>query len=167
MLGEELVGTCGIYCGACLVHRAYKDNDQDLIELLVKNGFSKEEIRCEGCSSNLVAPRCSTCVFKECVKDKGITYCFECNDLPCEKLIDLSEKRARSENKPHLTLCPSNLKKLQEIGTGEWLEQQEKRWTCTACGKKLHWYIDACPNCGTEFYNAIKEAQATRKTQTE
>jgi hypothetical protein len=160
MASEHLVGICGIYCGACMVYRAYKDNDQDLIQSLTKMGFSEGEVRCEGCTSDIITPKCGTCIFKECVKSRGISYCFECPDLGCEKLIDLSERRARVENKPHLRLCPKNLEKLKEVGTGEWLAQQDKRWSCESCGKRLHWYTKACPSCGTEFYDAIREAHA-------
>lgn len=50
-----------------------------------------------------------------------------------------------------------NLKQIRETSIGEWLEHQEKRWTCCSCGKKLHWYSRKCPDCGADFVDATQE----------
>ena len=42
MSDGNVVGVCGIYCGACMIYRAYKDSDQKLISYLEENGLSKE-----------------------------------------------------------------------------------------------------------------------------
>jgi predicted amidophosphoribosyltransferase len=47
---------------------------------------------------------------------------------------------------------------LKETDVEEWLRQQEKRWKCSSCGKKLRWYAESCPKCGTKFFNATQEA---------
>jgi hypothetical protein len=112
----------------------------------------RAEICCKGCLSNLVNERCSNCYFRKCMKERGIGYCFECKDFPCKKLINLSKTR------PHRTLGLRNLKQLKEMSIEEWLKQQEKRWTCSSCSKKLHWYSEKCPDCGTRFVNVTQEA---------
>lgn len=163
MSNRNLLGVCGIYCGACLTYRAYKDNDQKLIDFLKEKGFSKEQIRCEGCVSGDVSPACVQCQFRDCAKQKGITFCFECKDMPCNMIIELAEKRSKANNLPHLILCPVNLQSLKSIGVQEWLKQQEDRWKCGKCGRKMHWYNDSCPECGTEFFDAVKEARSLGK----
>jgi len=35
MIDERLVGRCGLFCGACVVYRAYKDSEQ-LRQMLAK-----------------------------------------------------------------------------------------------------------------------------------
>jgi hypothetical protein len=147
-----LLGICGVYCGACTTYRAYNDNDQTLIDWEVKMGMPRDEIYCRGCTSDLVNEWCSKCDFRKCVEDKGITYCFECADFPCKKLVDFSKTR------PHRTLGLQNLRQLKETSIKEWLKQQEKRWTCSTCGKKLHWYSEECPDCGEKFVDATQEA---------
>ncbi|MCK4247085.1 MAG: DUF3795 domain-containing protein, partial [Methanomicrobia archaeon] len=49
MINENLVGRCGLYCGACIIYRAYKDSEE-LRRIIAKdNNCKPEEIRCEGC----------------------------------------------------------------------------------------------------------------------
>lgn len=153
-----LLGICGVYCGACTTYRAYNDNDHALVKWAVKMGMPPDEIYCKGCLSDLVNEWCANCDFRKCAKERRITYCFECGDFPCKKSVNFSKTR------PHRALGLKNLKQLKEIGIKEWLKQEEKRWSCSSCGKKLHWYSEKCPDCGATFMNATQEAQ---KVQTE
>ncbi len=163
MSDRSLVGACGIYCGACMIYRAYKDNDERLTQYLTENGLSRDKIHCEGCVSGDVSVTCVTCSYRDCAKQKGITFCFECKDMPCEKIVELVEKRSRSNNLPHLTLCLTNLQTLKQTGIQEWLRKQEGRWKCAKCGRRMNWYSELCPDCGTEFLDAVKEARSLGK----
>nr|MDO8097685.1 DUF1028 domain-containing protein [Candidatus Njordarchaeota archaeon] len=151
-----MLGICGIYCGACSTYRAYNDNDEALSDWVKKMGMPSDQVFCKGCGSDLVNEWCSNCKFKKCRKDKGATYCFECDDFACQMLIDFSKTR------PHRTLGLKNLERLRS-GTSiqEWLKQQEKRWMCSLCGKKLHWYSEKCPSCGGSFVNATQEVTSS------
>jgi len=151
----ELLGICGVYCGACPTYRAYNDKDQALIEWEIRMGMPRSEIFCKGCYSNLVNEWCSKCGFRKCAKQTQVSYCFECADFPCKKLTDFSKTR------PHRTLGLKNLWQLKQITIKKWLRQQEKRWACSKCEKKLHWYSEKCPNCGTEFVDATEEATSS------
>jgi len=158
MRGKKKVvlrGICGVYCGACSTYRAYNDKDQALIDWEIKMGMPREEIFCKGCYSNLINEWCSNCDFRKCVKQKGISYCFECTEFPCKKLIDFSKTR------PHRILGLRNLKQLKKMSIEEWLKQQEKRWACSSCGKRLHWYNEKCPQCGARFFSATQEAASS------
>ena len=148
----RLLGICGVYCGACSTYRAYNDKDQALFQRNVDMGMPPDQIFCKGCGSDVLNEWCANCEFRKCVKERGIVYCFECEDFPCKKLIDFSKTR------PHRTLGLRNLKQLKGTSIEEWLKQQEKRWTCSSCGKKLHWYSRKCPDCGAGFVNATQEA---------
>jgi rubrerythrin len=75
-------------------------------------------------------------------------------------IVELAEKRSKADNLPHLTLCPANLQSLKRNGVQEWLNQQERRWKCSKCGRKVYWYSESCPDCGTEFFDAVKEARS-------
>jgi predicted amidophosphoribosyltransferase len=154
----QLLGICGVYCGACPTYRAYNDNDQTLFNWIVKRGMPPDQIFCKGCGSDVLNEWCANCVFKRCTNKKEVAYCFECKDFPCKKLIDFSKTR------PHRTLGLNNLKRFKKINIEKWLKQQEKRWMCSKCGKKLHWYSEECPNCGTPFVNATQEAASLSKT---
>ena len=151
---RELLGICGVYCGACETYRAYNDKDQALFNWEIKMGMPTSEIYCKGCGSDLVNKWCSKCQFRKCTAKQDVEFCFECKDFPCKKLIDFSKTR------PHRTLGLRNLKQLRKMTVEEWLMQQEKRWTCSQCGKKLHWYAEKCPDCRAEFMDAAGEAKS-------
>lgn len=151
---RELLGICGVYCGACETYRAYNDKDRTLFEWEIKMGMPAGEIYCKGCGSDLVNEWCAKCRFRKCATKQGVEFCYECKHFPCKELVDFSKTR------PHRTLGLRNLKQLRKMNVEEWLSQQEKRWTCSQCGKKLHWYAEKCPDCGAEFVDATREAQS-------
>ena len=72
---------CGMNCLVCYKHCCHKKP-------------------CAGClNSDIGKPEhCRKCKIKDCVRGKGISYCFECPDYPC-KLIKNLEK---SYNKRYL-----------------------------------------------------------------
>jgi len=147
-----MLGICGVYCGACTTYRAYNDNDQSLIDWEARHGMPRDEIICMGCRSGLVNEWCSKCKFRKCISKRKVENCFQCEEFPCKMLVDFSKTR------PHRVLGLRNLVELKEKPIEEWLLEQEKRWTCQSCGKKLHWYTEKCPQCGAGFFNATQEA---------
>jgi hypothetical protein len=150
--GLELLGFCGVYCGACTTYRACRDNDQSLVEWIVGRGMPREEIFCEGCRSSHVNKWCSECRFRSCVEGKGLENCFQRGSFPCSMLVNFSKTR------PHRVLGLRNLHKLREASLNEWLRGQERRWACPSCGKKQHWYAEKCLTCGAELVTATEEA---------
>lgn len=156
---RALLGICGVYCGACETYRAFNDKDQVLFDWETKMGMPPDEVCCRGCGSDLVNKWCAKCEFRKCVAQRQISFCFECTDFPCQRLVAFSKTR------PHRTLGLKNLQRLKHMGIEEWLRQQEKRWTCSRCGKKLHWYAEKCPGCGTEFRDATEEVNSATPGQ--
>jgi transposase-like protein len=64
------------------------------------------------------------------------------------------------KTRPHRTLGLRNLEHLKNSSIPEWLKEQEQRWKCSNCGRRLHWYAEKCPDCGNPFFNATEEARA-------
>lgn len=60
---KDLIGRCGIYCGACRLYILKK---------------------CKGCL-NIYAREEAKCPYYKCVENKGINSCGECQEFPCEK----------------------------------------------------------------------------------
>ena len=56
---RDIIGKCGIYCGACRLY-------------VLK--------RCERCSNEE-----GKCPYYKCVENKAINSCGECQEFPCEK----------------------------------------------------------------------------------
>jgi len=105
-----LVGRCGLYCGACGIYRAYKDDGELLKNILRCFKCPPEKVRCEGCMA--LTSQCwgNDCGIVQCLKIKGLDFCYECREyesMSCEKF----EKLAKSYLSSGVNL---SLKELEE-----------------------------------------------------
>ena len=69
-MDEKLLGKCGFYCGACPTY--------------IKGG-------CRGCEEDNTTGDCFT---NDCVKEKKLNFCGECENFPCDTIM----------TKPHSTV---------------------------------------------------------------
>ena len=151
---DRLAAICGLYCGACTLYVAYvEENFGELKELAetplpVKFKVPAERLVCEGCYSSILMPW-SDCEFRKCSLEKGVKYCFECKEFPCERLYEF-ERQKESHLLCHAPLV-QNLREMRKIGVKMWLEEQERLWRCTRCAGRLHWLSKACPKCGEKL----------------
>ena len=148
----DLVGVCGLYCGACSIYRATQDNNEEKLEefargLSVKTGnkFTVDDVRCDGC---LVHGRldlwCRNCQIRVCEKlQSGKVRCSDCDEFPCARLTDF-----RDDGMVHHGEITDNLEQLREVGIESWAEYEQTRWTCSECKTFLSWYDLECPGCG-------------------
>ena len=147
---RQLVAPCGLYCGACSIYTARKRGDAAALDVWAKRVTERrgwvikpEEDRvCDGCLSSQQAIMCRRCAMRTCSIDKGITHCAECSDFPCQTIIDFN-----NDGRPHHSEVLDNVRRQQEIGIDAWLDDQEKRWRCPACGCVIDWYDAKCPQC--------------------
>lgn len=88
---------CGDDCLHCPRYNAKTEEELSAAaELWYRMGWresivSCEEIRCEGCSSH----KSCTYGISECVRERSVSKCNECNEFPCEKI---SKMLLRSES---------------------------------------------------------------------
>ena len=141
---------CGLYCGACHALRA---TEEERVEQQAKEwGRDPEEIRCHGCKSDVLSGYCRTCEITACAVSKGIEFCYQCTDYPCDRLITF-----RDDDWPHHSAITRNLAELERLGHAEWLAAQAARWRCPACGRKTSWYDETCRACGAEVVSSRGE----------
>ena len=141
---------CGIYCGACETLHAFREGR--LEEHAKLCGEDPALLKCAGCKTDVNATYCVGCHFRDCSRDKGIEFCFECEDFPCAKLVAF-----RNDECPHHSSVLKNLETIREKGVDEWLKEQEKRWSCPECGKGFTWYDSKCEACGAGLYDCRAE----------
>lgn len=151
MEGEHLGAVCGLYCGACTLYRARKDdNTEKVLEMYQQRYPNKEvaieELRCEGCLSNgPLSPHCYQCEIRQCAAEKpGVTRCSDCPDFPCPLITRFSTDGVR-----HHAEVLKNIHRQQELGVYEWLQEEYERMRCQCCGVSLDWYAQSCHRCGT------------------
>lgn len=154
---------CGLYCGACDILLAYKKGLEtelrpdwsDLPSELNKLPFSarKAEIKCYGCKTDTVFAGCSKCVIRKCAMNRnGIETCLDCNSYPCwrVKITAIVKKVLNLEKKlPHLRAIKTNLEVIRNNGMQIWMEEQNRKWQCPHCGKRLSWYRASCIDCNS------------------
>ena len=139
---DTLVAVCGLYCGACSVYLATREEPARLEILAAKLGQSVEETRCLGCRSDLRSQHCRSCTFVECASARGHFVCGECQDYPC---APFSQFQAAC---PHRAEIPADMAQILEAGPATWALGIPERYACPACGTVNAAYDLACRRCG-------------------
>ena len=121
-----MFATCGMSCLVCYKHCYHKKP-------------------CAGClNSDMGKPEhCRKCKIKDCIKGKGLSYCFECPDYPC-KLIKKLEK---SYNKRYQASLMENSEFVRQHGLERFMEQQKEKYTCPKCGGMISIHDRECSEC--------------------
>jgi len=149
---RQLVGICGLYCGTCPRYLAYQeDNVEQLNEISRETGVPMEDIRCDGCLSDKVFPTCLECRhgFRQCARERNVTWCFDCPDFPCQRLHDFRNVHVVN-GIPHHIRVIEDLQYMKDHGVEQWVAEQERMGSCPKCGKKLYWFAHECPTCHTQ-----------------
>ena len=138
---NKLAAPCGLYCGVCGVYIAHKNNDTKFKERL-QNVYwvGTEEIKCNGCLSDVLFKYCLDCPIRTCTASKGIEGCHECRDFPCQFIDDFPLPVGQ---KVILRAIPA----WRQLGTEKWMEKEEERYHCPHCGYKLFRGAKRCRNC--------------------
>lgn len=115
---KELTAPCGLDCFNCIV---YEKNITGSIRIRVSRSLNIPESRvdCKGCrEQNGRVLKNDSCATLECVKEKGVDYCFECGDFPCPKLASVADM---ADSYPH-NLKLYNLCRMKKVGVEAWAE---------------------------------------------
>jgi len=118
---NELVTPCGLYCGACPLYLASKD--EKVAEAIAqKFGIPIEAASCIGCRPSSGSPtpcRGKKCANYSCAEEKGHFTCVECADFPCNKLAPAADK---ANMIPH-NMKLYNLLLIKKDGLESWIEK--------------------------------------------
>ncbi len=135
----NLIGCCGIYCGACPFYRSeISDLAKRLKDALNAEKFNRIAVpfewvgeyrefkkwlnflaraKCEGCQTGGGNPFCS---IRKCCRKKGIISCAECDEFPCDKkFLRWISERYRNWN-------VKNIERIRDVGYEKWLEEKDK-----------------------------------------
>jgi hypothetical protein len=149
LVNTNLVGRCGLYCGACGIYRAYKDGGEYRQRLAEFFKCPPEKVRCEGCQ--VLTPDCwgNDCKIVQCLNAKGFKFCYECPDYEthtCEKFEKFSEAYLKEDGVD----LRANLARIKAGEVEEWLKESEEKFRCPYCGKLLSTSAlrKKCYHCG-------------------
>ncbi|EDS72755.1 hypothetical protein ANASTE_00465 [Anaerofustis stercorihominis DSM 17244] len=129
---EIMFAPCGMNCTICYRHC-----------------FSKRP--CEGClKGDRDKPKhCRVCKIKDCVREQGYKYCYECGDFPCKLIKNLE----RSYKKYKVSLIENSLT-VREKGIGVFILEQREKYKCSECKGIISIHDRVCSECNKD-YNEI------------
>ena len=121
---QNLTAPCGLACFACAI---YKDNISEEVAAGVSGmlGMRQGDVSCGGCRSEKgcsvagVLAGESGCATKNCVENKGLHNCSECDEFPCENLMPVADGADRF---PHNTKI-YNLSRIKLMGLEAWARE--------------------------------------------
>ncbi len=143
-LDMKLAAVCGLYCEACTLFIATKEDPARLRELAARFQLSEDAIKCYGCRSSKRGPYCETCKMFSCAAERGIDFCVECNEYPCPEL-----KKFQSE-RPHRIELWDDLEQIKDMGYEHWLKNICGNYSCPRCQTINSAYDLKCRKCGEE-----------------
>jgi hypothetical protein len=154
---------CGLFCPACKCFIATKEGNEELEELAKMFSCSVEDIRCEGCRSDVHSIYCKTCETVRCSKRNEIDFCIECPDYPCEQL-----KQFQSHF-PHRIELWKSQERIGEVGYEKWYEEMIEHYSCPECQTINSAYDIKCSSCGNEpscSYVSINLREILKRSKT-
>ena len=149
----NVVGICGLYCGTCPSYLAPRLGDPDRIrERAVEWGLPEDDVKCDGCLSERVAKPCQTCVpgFRQCAGEHSVTWCFECDQFPCDRLHRFRDAHVVDGISHHENVI-DDLEYMRVNGIDSWLATQRDLAKCRTCGATNYWFTWTCAGCGTKL----------------
>jgi hypothetical protein len=149
MSSKNLVGKCGLFCGACSIYRAERDSEDWRTRIAEKSNCSVDKVRCNGCGDLTSECWGKGCKIVLCTQTRGYNFCYECPEYEsnnCSKYDSLS-KRYISVGVD----LRENLRRIKEGKIDEWLLQSEELFRCTACDKPISAWSSECHRCGSKL----------------
>ncbi len=151
MSDKNILGACGLYCGACDCYMVTQPSGEHL-KKSDKFKNSDGDKTCSGCHSSKLTPWCSACKMRLCAADKNLTHCGLCSEFPCDVYEEFFDGGAKWPGARHRRDIKDNIKEILSIGESAWLDAQNRRWTCE-CGKSYSFYEVKCEFCGRELHS--------------
>jgi len=147
---KDLVGRCGLYCGACVIYRAERDDQEWRKRLAERFKCPPEKVRCNGCGA--LSPECwgFDCKLVKCLNHKGYQFCYQCpayERRSCEEF----EKFSKSYLEEDGVDLRRNLSTIKQGKIEEWVRYSKEFYTCRFCGKPVTTGANKCHHCKKEI----------------
>ena len=120
---RHLTAPCGLDCFNCSMYLAR--NDKGLRSKIAQNlGISESDAWCKGCRDHggripalgMTRP----CSVYRCITQKGLDFCYECDEFPCDHLHPYADKASVL---PHNTKI-FNLCLIKKMGLEKWAKEK-------------------------------------------
>ena len=120
---RQMTAPCGLPCFECILYKA--STDPEIRNMVTeKHGIPYEKAACRGCRNEKgnIPINPMTCGLYPCAEEKGISFCFECDDFPCDYLHPYADQ---ASTKPH-NLKLFQLLLIKKMGLEKWATTKVK-----------------------------------------
>jgi hypothetical protein len=84
------------------------------------------------------------CTFIPCAAEKGVDFCGECPEYPCDALKHFQAQM------PHRIELWSYHQRIKDVGFETWFKEMVEHFSCPDCQTINSAYDTACRQCGTK-----------------
>lgn len=141
---KKLAAVCGLFCPSCSLFIGTKEDPERLKMMAARLQISVEELECHGCRSEKRGIFCrNQCKMTKCNAEKGIDFCVECSEYPCEEL------KVFQAQLPHRIELWESQERIKEVGYEKWYEEKIEHYSCPECCTINSAYDINCRKCGT------------------
>ncbi|MFH2011628.1 MAG: DUF3795 domain-containing protein [Pseudomonadota bacterium] len=120
---EQMTAPCGLDCFNCFLYLT--NENQEIRTTISENlGIPVEKAVCKGCrNENGKCPVLPMeCNVYPCAERKGVKFCYDCSEFPCDYLHPYAEQAIRV---PHNTKV-FNLCLIKKMGLESWAKDKAK-----------------------------------------
>ncbi|HUW63306.1 MAG TPA: DUF3795 domain-containing protein [Spirochaetia bacterium] len=116
---KQMTAPCGLDCLNCIMYSGYEDKDRQA--LVIREAGIPLSI-CKGCrnENGKCANAPMQCNVYPCAEKKGVTFCCDCSDFPCDYLHPYAD---RASELPHNTKV-FNLCLIKKMGLESWAKEK-------------------------------------------
>jgi len=82
------------------------------------------------------------CTFINCKRTKGVDFCADCKEFPCQSLHEFKSKM------PHRIEIFESQSRMKAIGVDSWLVEMHNNFSCPVCKIVNSAYHLSCRKCG-------------------
>ncbi len=122
---KRMTAPCGLDCFNCPVYLS-KDNERLRAAVARNLNIPVEQVSCRGCRDENgtigFLGMAEPCNVYRCIQKKGLDFCYDCPDFPCDHLHPYADKAAE---RPHNTKV-FNLCLIKKMGLEKWAETKAR-----------------------------------------
>jgi len=145
ILNKRLAAVCGLFCPACTIFIGTRESPERLKLIAQRVQQPIEELQCDGCRSGKRCFYCrERCKMTQCASGRGIDFCGECPEYPCEDL------KAFQAEMPHRAELWKSQERVMEVGYKKWFAEMLEHYSCPDCGTLNSAYDLKCRRCGKD-----------------
>ncbi len=158
---KRLAAVCGLFCPACTIFIGTREDAERLQVLAERMQKPIEELKCSGCRTETRCFYCrEKCTMAKCASEKGVEFCGECAEYPCEVL------RTFQSAMPHRIELWKSHERIRKAGFEKWYEEMIEHYSCPKCGTVNSAYDLKCRKCGASpgsAYVALHKDEIVRQ----